>query len=65
MKRVTIVASRAGGRAHPFEYRKLSEHFMLSLPEARSVNPITGKDWKAWACSRRARGRRTRRWMRR
>ena len=46
LKRVTIVGEPSGGGAHPFEYRKLSEHFMLSLPEARSVNPITGKDWE-------------------
>jgi hypothetical protein len=46
LKRVTVVGEPSGGGAHPFEYRRISEHFMLSLPEARSVNPLTGKDWE-------------------
>jgi hypothetical protein len=46
MKRATVVGEPSGGGAHPFEYRKIDEHFVLSLPEARSVNPITGKDWE-------------------
>ena len=46
LKRVTVVGEPSGGGAHPFEYRKISEHFVLSLPEARSVNPVTGKDWE-------------------
>lgn len=46
LKRATVVGEPSGGGAHPFEYRKIGEHFMLSLPEARSVNPITGKDWE-------------------
>jgi C-terminal processing protease CtpA/Prc len=46
LKRVTVVGEPSGGGAHPFEYRQISEHFVLSLPEARSVSPITGKDWE-------------------
>jgi hypothetical protein len=46
LRRVKVIGEQSGGGAHPFEYRKISEHFMLSLPEARSVNPITGKDWE-------------------
>ncbi len=44
--RATIVGQRSGGGAHPFEYRRVDPHFVLSLAEARSINPITGKDWQ-------------------
>ena len=46
LKRVTVVGEPSGGGAHPFVYRRLSEHYVLSLPEARSINPVTGKDWQ-------------------
>jgi hypothetical protein len=46
LKRVTVVGEPSGGGAHPFVYRQVSEHFVLSLPEGRSINPITGKDWE-------------------
>jgi hypothetical protein len=46
LKRVTVVGEPSGGGAHPFVYQRVSEHFVLSLPEARSVNPITGTDWQ-------------------
>lgn len=45
-KRAIIVGEASGGGAHPFEYRRVGKHFILSLPESRSVNPITGKDWE-------------------
>ena len=46
LKRVTVVGEPSGGGAHPFVYRRLGEHYVLSLPEARSINPVTGKDWQ-------------------
>jgi hypothetical protein len=46
LKRVTVVGEPSGGGAHPFVYRRLSEHYVLSLPEGRSINPVTGKDWQ-------------------
>ena len=46
LKRATVVGEPSGGGAHPFVYRRLSEHYVLSLPEARSINPVTGKDWQ-------------------
>ncbi|MEO8061170.1 MAG: S41 family peptidase [Pseudomonadota bacterium] len=45
LKRVVVIGEPSGGGAHPFEYRRAGTHFMLSLPEGRSVNPITGKNW--------------------
>jgi hypothetical protein len=43
--RVTVVGERTGGGAHPYENVKLDAHFVLWLPMARSVNPITGTNW--------------------
>ncbi len=44
--RAVVVGEPSGGGAHPFAYRRAGTHFVLSLPEGRSVNPITGKDWE-------------------
>jgi C-terminal processing protease CtpA/Prc len=44
--RVTVVGQRSGGGAHPFEYRRAHPHFVLSLAEGRSINPITGSNWQ-------------------
>ncbi len=46
LKRATIVGERSGGGAHPFEYRKLTTHFMLWLVTSRSINPLTGGNWQ-------------------
>ena len=44
--RATIIGETSGGGAHPFEYRKVSGHFALDLPEWRSVHPLTGTNWQ-------------------
>ncbi|MGH8495370.1 MAG: S41 family peptidase [Gammaproteobacteria bacterium] len=44
--RAVIVGERSGGGAHPFEYRRVHPHFVLSLAEGRSINPITGGNWQ-------------------
>ncbi len=44
--RVTVVGERSGGGAHPFAYRRVHPHFVLSLAEGRSINPITGGNWQ-------------------
>jgi hypothetical protein len=46
LRRVTVVGERSGGGAHPFEYRRVHPHFVLSLAEGRSINPITGGNWQ-------------------
>jgi hypothetical protein len=45
-KRATIVGEVTGGGANPFEFRRIDDHFALSLPEARSINPVTGTNWQ-------------------
>jgi len=44
--RVTVVGERSGGGAHPYENRRLTDRFVLALPESRSVNPVTGSNWE-------------------
>jgi hypothetical protein len=44
--RAVIVGEPSGGGANPFEYRRVHPHFALSLPESRSINPITGSNWQ-------------------
>lgn len=44
--RATIVGETTGGGAHPFEYRRVHEHFAVDLPEGKSINPITGTNWQ-------------------
>lgn len=46
LERVVIVGEASGGGAHPFEYRRVHPHFILSLAESRSVNPITQGNWQ-------------------
>ncbi|MFC5742169.1 S41 family peptidase [Dyella tabacisoli] len=46
MKRVTVVGETSGGGAHPYERRRLTDHFLIKLPEMRSINPLTGTDWQ-------------------
>lgn len=46
LKRAVIVGEVTGGGANPFEYRRLSDHFALDLPESKSINPITGTNWE-------------------
>ncbi len=44
--RARIIGERSGGGAHPFAYRAIDDRFVLSLPEGRSINPVTGRGWE-------------------
>lgn len=46
MGRAIVIGEQTGGGAHPFAYRPVAHGFVLSLPEGRSINPITGGDWE-------------------
>jgi hypothetical protein len=35
-----------GGGAHPGNPRHLSAHFMMFVPNGRSINPVTHTDWE-------------------
>lgn len=46
LKRATIVGETTGGGAHPTMGVRLDEHFMIGVPFARSISPITKTDWE-------------------
>ena len=45
-KRATIVGETTGGGAHPVSGHRIDEHFMIGVPFARAVNPITHTNWE-------------------
>ena len=46
LKRATIVGETTGGGAHPVMGRRIDDHFIIGVPFARAVNPITKTDWE-------------------
>jgi hypothetical protein len=46
LKRATIIGETTGGGAHPTMVTRLDDHFMLAVPHARSISPITKTDWE-------------------
>lgn len=46
LKRATIVGETTGGGAHPVRGRRVDEHFMIGVPFARAINPITKTSWE-------------------
>lgn len=45
-KRATIVGETTGGGANPNTFVRLGNHFMLSVPIGRAINPITKTNWE-------------------
>jgi hypothetical protein len=45
-KRATIIGETTGGGAHPVSGRRIDEHFMIGVPGARAINPITKTNWE-------------------
>ena len=46
LKRVTVIGETTGGGAHPMASHRIGEHFMLTVPFARPVNPVTHTNWE-------------------
>jgi len=46
LKRATIVGETTGGGAHPVWTYRIDEHFMIGVPFARAINPITRTNWE-------------------
>ncbi len=46
MKRATVVGETTGGGANPAEGHWIDDHFMIGVPFARAVNPISKKNWE-------------------
>jgi C-terminal processing protease CtpA/Prc len=46
LKRATIVGEITGGGAHPAMGRRIDDHFIIGVPFARAINPISKTDWE-------------------
>jgi C-terminal processing protease CtpA/Prc len=45
-KRATVVGETTGGGAHPTQGFRVTDHFGVGVPFARSVNPVTKTNWE-------------------
>jgi retinol-binding protein 3 len=46
LKRATIVGEITGGGAHPVSGQRIDDRFMIIVPIAKAVNPITKTNWE-------------------
>jgi C-terminal processing protease CtpA/Prc len=46
MKRAVVIGETTGGGGHDNKFVILTDNFMMSLPFARAVNPITKSNWE-------------------
>ncbi len=46
LKRATIVGETTGGGAHPVSGHRIEDHFIIGVPFARAVNPISKTNWE-------------------
>jgi C-terminal processing protease CtpA/Prc len=45
-KRATIVGETTGGGAHPVSGHPVADYFMVSVPFAKSLDPVTKTNWE-------------------
>jgi hypothetical protein len=46
LKRATIVGEMTEGGAHPVRGQRIDDHFMIGVPFARAINPISKTNWE-------------------
>lgn len=46
LKRATIIGERTGGGAHPVMGHRIDDHFVIGVPFARAINPISKTNWE-------------------
>jgi Peptidase family S41/N-terminal domain of Peptidase_S41 in eukaryotic IRBP len=46
LKRATLVGETTAGGAHLVSPHRIDDHFMIGVPSARSINPISKTDWE-------------------
>jgi retinol-binding protein 3 len=46
LKRATIVGETTGGGAHPVRGMRVDDHFIVGVPFARAINPVSKTDWE-------------------
>lgn len=45
-KRGTVIGETTGGGAHPTRGARAHDHFLVRVPHARSINPVTKTNWE-------------------
>jgi C-terminal processing protease CtpA/Prc len=45
-KRATIVGETTGGGAHPVSGHPIGDYFMVAIPFAKSLDPVTKTNWE-------------------
>jgi C-terminal processing protease CtpA/Prc len=46
LKRATLVGETTGGGAHPTRGERIDDRFVIAVPFARAINPITRTNWE-------------------
>ncbi len=46
LQRATIVGETTGGGAHPMSSHRIDDHFLIAVPFARPINPVTHTNWE-------------------
>jgi hypothetical protein len=46
LKRATIVGETTGGGAHPVSGKRIDDRFMIGVPFAKAINPISKTNWE-------------------
>lgn len=46
LKRATLIGETTAGGAHPVEPHRIDDNFLIVVPTARSISPITKTDWE-------------------
>lgn len=46
LKRATIIGETTGGGAHPVNGHRIDDHFIIGVPFARAINPISKANWE-------------------
>ncbi len=46
LKRATLIGETTGGGAHPTDEKVIQSKFILAVPSARAINPITKTNWE-------------------
>lgn len=46
LKRATLVGEITGGGAHPLSGHRIDDHFLIGVPFARAINPISKTNWE-------------------
>ena len=46
LKRATIIGETTGGGAHPVSGHRVDDHFILGVPSARAINPVSKTNWE-------------------